>query len=276
MQSLNWDDLRLFAAVARCEALRDAAAETGLSPATLSRRLRALEDRIGEALFRHGADGYALTPAGRTLALRTARMEREATGIGRGSNARVRITAGTWTMIDLADHLGDFWRPGLGWTPDFVQCDRVLDIGRREVEIGICNTAPDRPWLAGRRVGHVEYAVYAAHPDVTGWIGPAEGSFVTRSQQWMLDRHGADVSARANSGTVAAAMAEAGLGRIVLPVFAAKRCPRLVPVGGPIPELRSEEWLVAHHEGRSVPAVRQALASLARYLRANPKGQAPS
>ncbi|WP_375262005.1 LysR family transcriptional regulator [Palleronia sp.] len=269
---MNWDDLRLFAAVSRCGALRDAAVETGLSPTTLSRRLRALEDRIGEALFLHGADGYALTPAGQTLARRTARMEREATGIGRPANARVRITAGTWTMIDLADHLTDFWRPGLGWTPDFVQCDRVLDIGRREVEIGICNAVPDCPWLAGRRVGFVDYAIYAAAPEVTGWIGPAEGSFVTRSQRWMLDRHGADVTARANSGPVAAAMAEAGLGRIVLPVFAAKRRAGLIRVGEPIPELRSEEWLVAHHEGRSVPAVRRALAGLARYLRTHPKG----
>ena len=71
------------------------------------------------------------------------------------------------------------------WVPHFVQVEASLDIGRREVEIGVANPAPKRPWPAGRRVGHMNFATYDASPDVTVWIGGTEGACLTRSQRWL-------------------------------------------------------------------------------------------
>ena len=61
---IAWNDLALFAAVARTGTLARAAEETGISVATLSRRMTALEARMGRRLFRHGTHGYAATADG--------------------------------------------------------------------------------------------------------------------------------------------------------------------------------------------------------------------
>ncbi|CAM4281048.1 LysR family transcriptional regulator [Palleronia rufa] len=263
----DWDSLRLFAAVAREGGIMRAAPVAGTSPAILSRRMRQLEADLGQVLFRRGAAAYALTADGRALAVRVRSMEEAAAAIGPGQVQRVRISAGSWTALDLATRMGTLWRPGAGWVPEFVTCDRMLDIARREVGIGIRNRAPDTPWLAGRRTGYVDHAVYATGPDVSGWIGQDDAAPPLPSALWITANHGDAISTRANSPILAAALAEAGLGRMVLPTFIGASRPGLVRIGDPIPELRNEGWLVCHHEGRHLPPVRRALAVLARYLR---------
>ena len=47
----SWDDLRLFLDVARLGGLSAATQTTGLSAATLGRRVTALEHQVGEPLF---------------------------------------------------------------------------------------------------------------------------------------------------------------------------------------------------------------------------------
>ncbi|MEM7615558.1 MAG: LysR family transcriptional regulator, partial [Pseudomonadota bacterium] len=46
----DWDAYALFAAVARSGGLTQAVAETGVSAATLSRRMKSLESRLGRRL----------------------------------------------------------------------------------------------------------------------------------------------------------------------------------------------------------------------------------
>ena len=48
----DWDDLRLFLAVAREGGLAAAAEKSGKSAPTLGRRMLALEQRIGQELFK--------------------------------------------------------------------------------------------------------------------------------------------------------------------------------------------------------------------------------
>ena len=63
----DWNDLRLFLAVAREGGLSPAARAAGSSPATLARRMLALERRLGRELFVRHERGYALTDGGRAL-----------------------------------------------------------------------------------------------------------------------------------------------------------------------------------------------------------------
>ncbi|RYH02934.1 MAG: LysR family transcriptional regulator, partial [Alphaproteobacteria bacterium] len=60
----SWDDLRLFLDVARLGGLSAATETTGLSAATLGRRVTALERQVGEPLFVRSQTGYRLTPSG--------------------------------------------------------------------------------------------------------------------------------------------------------------------------------------------------------------------
>lgn len=60
------DDMALFAAVARHGGLRKAAAELKTQPSTLSRRLTALEKRLGVRLVTRSSRRFVLTEAGTT------------------------------------------------------------------------------------------------------------------------------------------------------------------------------------------------------------------
>ena len=74
---MNWDDLRVFLAVARAESLTGAARTVKLDPATLSRRIARLEEALGAALFVKSPQGYALTELGLRMADHAARAEAE-------------------------------------------------------------------------------------------------------------------------------------------------------------------------------------------------------
>ncbi|MEM1064263.1 MAG: LysR family transcriptional regulator [Pseudomonadota bacterium] len=266
-----WTDLAYFASIARQGGLQRAADDLGVSAATLSRRMRALEVQLGRRLFAHGAEGYALTADGRALWDRTQRMEAVATEINLWREAAqgpvcVRISGGTWTARDLAENLPAYWKPGMNWLPEFVHCEEMMDIARREVDIGIRNARPTQAWLAGRRVGSVRFAVYARGQEVTGWIGPAHGAPRTPSMLWLKAHHGDQIVTKANCPQLAVALATAGIGRVVLPTFMGDKLPGITRVSDEIDELASGQWLISHQDGRNEPAVRAALDALAEYL----------
>lgn len=268
----DWTDLSLFSAVARAGGLVAATAETGVSAATLSRRMKSLERCIGRRLFLHGAAGYTMTAEGRALLEKVKRMEGPAAEIAQWQEAargpvRVRLSAGTWTAVHLTRNLRKFWSPDAAWVPEFLHCNLDMDIARREIDIGIRNRRPDQPWLAGRRTGTIEFAVYGADPDVTDWIGLTGDVENTPSSLWVRKHHGDRIVTTANDPQLALDLAEAGIGRMVLPTFVVPDAvPTLQRLSPPIEELTCEEWLVAHHEGRFETGVREALDALAGFL----------
>ena len=271
MQITDWTDFGLFAAVARNGSLAGAARETGLSQATLSRRMTALEQRTGRRLFAHGSSGYTPTAEGRALLERAKKMEAAARDIAHWSAAqsgppRVRISAGTWTTERLARNLMSYWSPDANWTPEFVNNNRDMDIERREIDIGVRNSRPAHPWLAGRRTGTVEHAAYAIDDGVTGWIGPSDDTATLPSEAWTLAHHGTEMTAVSNDPAIRMALARSGVGRVVLPTFAGDTIPDLMRVSGIIDALTAEEWLVCHHDTRSDPPIRAALDAIATAL----------
>lgn len=60
-------EMRYFVAVARHESVRGAAAELGVSPASLSKAVARLEDELQARLFERQGRGLSLSPAGRAL-----------------------------------------------------------------------------------------------------------------------------------------------------------------------------------------------------------------
>ena len=272
-QGPGWDDLAYFAAVVRAGGIMRAARDVGASPATLSRRMRAFEARLGRRLFRHGREGYAPTEDGLALARRTRAMEAAAVDIAHWRAAAagpvpVRISAGTWTALDLARNLRAYWTPDAPWVPEFVHCDLRMDLARREIDVGIRNARPDQPWLAGRRTRTVAFAAYGLSEGVAGWIGPTRDADVTPSGRWVLEHHRAAVVTTANTPRLAAEMARAGVGRVVLPTFVGDAMAPLRRLGEPIEALTSEEWLVSHQDARREPAIRAALDAVGGWLAA--------
>lgn len=262
-----WNDLALFAAVAQAGSLAGAAEGTGLSVTTLSRRMSALEEQLGRRLFEHGAAGYALTEDGAALLDRISPMTGVARDIADWQQAacrtpRVRLSAGGWTSLALAQKLDRWWSADAPFVPEFLHSDQTLDVARREIDIGIRNRRPDQPWLAGRRTRMIHYAAYGA-PRLTGWIGVTPAR--TPSARWLDSTHGDAILTRVNTPRLALDLALAGMGRVVLPTFIGDATP-LPRHGTLIADLSHEEWLVAHHETRNHPPIRAALDALASHL----------
>jgi len=74
---MNWDDLRIFLAVAREGSISGGARALGVQHSTVSRRIRALEQKQGVRLIDRKKSGYELTAAGEILKLAASRMEHE-------------------------------------------------------------------------------------------------------------------------------------------------------------------------------------------------------
>lgn len=260
-----WTSLPAFLAIAEHGGLTAAARATGQSAATLSRHMAALESHLGQRLVHRGARGYRLTPEGRDLLPLAREMQSRAARIAQLGAARpaprFRLSAGPWTALWLARALP----PAPDWQVEITPAIGLSDIARRDMDIGIRNARPTHPWLAGQRVGRVWYAAYGHPSGATGWITLTGAAARLPSAQWTARQPGTR-GPQTPDPIVAAALAAAGQGRIVLPSFAAELTPGLTQLGPTIDALTSEEWLVSHHDARTDPPLRAALKQIARQL----------
>jgi DNA-binding transcriptional LysR family regulator len=258
--TVAWDDLAAFLAIARHGGLSPAARAIGSSAPTLGRRMRAMERALGRELFVRGTHGYDLTEAGKRLRDDLASAEAaiaRATVPAQGDLLPVvRIAAGTWTMLALADRLIAI----AGDPPDLrirlLQGEGVLSIPRREAAIGFRNRRPTEAGLAGRKLRPVAFAPYAT-PDAPGrWIVIQAD---TPSARWVAARCSEDVAAEVDTPRLALDLALAGAGRALLPTFVGDARAPLARVGPNVDELGHDQWLVTHDDDRALPEVRRAL-----------------
>src|SRR5690606_34774965 len=73
--TMNWDDVRIFLAVARAGQILGAARRLELNHATVSRRIAALERALGTKLFRRLTTGSELTTEGERFLTIAERIE---------------------------------------------------------------------------------------------------------------------------------------------------------------------------------------------------------
>ena len=73
--SMNWDDLKLFLAVARTGSISGAAKQL------VSRRIRSFEEKLGTRLLERKTGRYELTQAGENVKEASSRIEREVLGV---------------------------------------------------------------------------------------------------------------------------------------------------------------------------------------------------
>lgn len=262
----SWDDLRVFLDVARLGGLSAATATTGLSAATLGRRVTALEREVGAALFVRSQTGYRLTEAGEALLARAEDVEAAMLSLrhwkeGNAGDRVVRLSAGPWTSAFVASHIGDIWQVGDRFGLELVTASQKIDIGRRNADLGIRSHRPTEQWLAGRLIGKVAHAMYSGRNLVNGveagfFVGVAGEGAQVQSARWLQAHHGDRIGMRGNDAMSVRELVAAGAGLSVFPCFVGDSDPRLVRVASPIRELETEQWLVSHHEERHAEAVR--------------------
>ena len=111
---LDWNDARIFLAVARHGSLRAAGRALGISQPTIGRRIAAFEavfggptlfDRLPEGLRLNEA-GAALLPVAEQLEDAALSLERHRAAASPVLSGTVRISVGEWAAAFLTGHIG--------------------------------------------------------------------------------------------------------------------------------------------------------------------------
>ena len=164
----NWDDMRVFLAVARAEGLSGAAPLLKMDPSTLGRRIARLERNLGAALFVKSPQGYALTDLGERMKLRAAQAEvhlAQARDEGQGDTS----TLTGQIRIGAPDGAANFLLPQVcaAIQKDNPQLEvqilalpRVVNLSRREADMAITVSPPAAGRLTVQKI--TDYQLHLA------------------------------------------------------------------------------------------------------------------
>ncbi|WP_245427016.1 LysR family transcriptional regulator [Mesorhizobium sp. YM1C-6-2] len=279
----NWDDLRVFLAVARAGSLSGAARTLGVNHSTVFRRIGAFEEVLTVRLFERQPGGYLLTPAGEELRDGALRVEEEIASLSRkvsGQDLRlsgsVRVTTIDMLAFGLLPrHLAGFRDAYPDIEVELIVGNATLNLSRREADIALRVGNAPAETLVGRRVGRLAFAVYgsasyrARRPEADlaqhDWIGydSEHEALVRRITRFLPE---AKPTLRTNSVASALFAAKAGLGLAPLPCGLADLEPDLTRIA-PLPdEFTLDLWLLTHEDLRQTGRIRAFLDFLAEEL----------
>lgn len=275
---MNWDDLRVFLAVARSGQLLAAARRLGLNHATVSRRLGALEEALAAKLVDRRTTGCVLTPAGEKFLETAERVEGEMLAARAEIGEEDIAVAGTvrlgapdgFGVAYLAPRLGELCMRHPDLTLQLVPVPRAVSLSRREADMAITVDRPEHGRLAARKLVDYELALFASRAYVEAAGTPRTSSELkdhalvgyvedlvysaTLAYADEIDRAFRPRFEIASSlGQTEAVRAGAGIG--ILHSFIAHSDPNLIQVL-PALTIRRTYWLVIHESVRELRRVR--------------------
>jgi molybdate transport repressor ModE-like protein len=261
---MNWDDLRVFLAIANAGSLTAAARRLGVNQSTVSRRLAAMEAHMGARLIERSVGGHALTAAGsalletaRNVEEQMARIDRRVVGRDARLRGRLRVTC-TDNFLNhyLAPHFARFVAENPEIDLDTVTQYQHLSLARREADVAIRTTLKPPDTLIAKKLFTFALGVYAApavvdampnepDPSEMSWIGWESEAY----NRLMITDHypNARVRHHVDSLVDMHSLARAGLGVAVLGCFSADTDPGLRRVyARPISETAMDLWVLSH------------------------------
>lgn len=278
MKNVTWDSYQLFLDVSRSGGLTGAAALTGLSPATVGRRMVELEERIGKALFQRSQTGYALTADGRTLFDRLQAMENAARDIEGWQKASlassvVRIAVGTWNAWLLTGNFSAICTDRDDFRIDLFIAEQRASLAHRENDIGIRAFEPQEKNLAAIRTGEVAYAPYrlrnAAVSVADRWLAVAEENAISAYLRWPHENRNNEIVVTVNRPTALLDLVLAGAGVAVLPCFVGDADARLAREGEELESLRHNQWIVMNNDDRHRRDIRAVADRMTRLIKSH-------
>ncbi len=275
---MNWDDARMFLAVARTGQILAASRRLGVNHATLSRRVSALEEALKTRLLIRRTNGCDLTAEGEVFLSAAERMETEMLA-AQASIGRIDTAVAGTVRVGAPDGFGvSFLAPRLGRLTarhpelkiQLVPVPRSFSLSQREADIAITLERPEQGRLvsskltdytlglyasrdylaengtpetvedlkAHRRVGYVEDLIFTASLNFTGEI----------MRSW-------DASFEISSATGQTEAVRSGAGIGILHDYIARQYDELVPLL-PANSIRRAYWTTWHESARDLVRVR--------------------
>jgi DNA-binding transcriptional LysR family regulator len=286
----NWDDIRIFLAVARQNGLAAAASSLGINHTTVARRLAGLEARLNTKLVTRTPSGAVLTPAGQQFLLHAERIEQEALAAEQNVytadgtvSGKIRLATreafGAWLVCPRISLLK---RRHPELKLDLISEARTISLLKRDADITVSLHYPSQSRVIVQKLTDYRLGLFASH-DYLREYGPVEtvDELKNRDVIWYVDdlidmdeqRYMQRIIAIARQGFRStnilaqyAAMAS-GMGIGIIPVYHASQDPNLVRIlPNDVEEMRTY-WLSVHPEAHDLPNVRAVIEFLGDVVR---------
>ena len=281
----DWDDLRIFLAVARARRMAPAARALGVDATTIGRRLTRLSDRLGAQLFESAGGEKLLTERGQALFRHAETVESaalaamgEVTGDSRSLSGQVRLSVAegfaTWV---LAPALPEFHRTHPDIQIDIVTASGFLNPSKREADMAVMLARPRTGKLVATKLHDYRLRLYAA-PAYLATHGPPanieslrQHSLISYVPEFIYAPEldylgeigtGLEPKLRSTSINIQHRLIAGGAGIGVLPAFIGDNDAALVPLLADQKEIRRTFWLVTHSDTRGLARIGAVVALL--------------
>lgn len=279
---LDWENIRIFSAVAEAGSVRAAAGNLKMSASAVSSRVRNLEDETGVVLLARNSSGVVLTAEGQAVLEIGRAMLRNARQLARisakrqpglGKTVKVGATEGTgafWLiprMVDLESDADDL-------TIDFLLKMDPPNVADLEVEVAVQLERPSDQDLLVTHLGWIHVVLFASE-HYLATHGPIDSVNDVAAHRYIefkapqiprvvLDKHLQQKDPRGvvrlkvntSSGQLMAAMYGAGV--TALPTYSNILTHGLVHVA-PDFKLSRDVWLVINPRSADLPQVRTVI-----------------
>jgi len=277
---MDWDNVRVFLAVARAGQFVAAARRLGLDHATASRRVASLEAALAGKLFDRSTTGVKLTSAGERFLLAAEQMESaflhaqaEVSDIDVELSGDVRIGAPDgFSTYYLAGTLREFAERHPAVRLQLAPLPQLTPLARRELDIVIGLDKPETGRFFARRLTDYSLGIYAsadylreraAPNDVTELghhrlIGYVEEYAFSTALDYVRELYdGQPTQFECASAVTQLEALRAGVGLGVVHDYIAHKFPDLLRV---LPERRASRayWIVTHEDSRALGRIRAA------------------
>lgn len=279
----DWDDLKVFLAVARGESLSGAGKALRLDPATVGRRISKLEDAMAARLFARSPQGYALTDEGQRLLTHAVRVEQAVTEAMEevkgqsGLTGQVRIGApdgaANYLLPQVVARICDD-NPGL--EVQIVALPRVFNLSKREADMAIAVSCPEAGRLTVQKVADYRLSLAASRDylashapirtlaDLSGhrMIGYIPDLIFDKELDYLAEVGVETAALASNSVSVQFNWVRAGAGLAIVHDFALPAAPGLVRVLPEALSLTRSFYLIRHADDRRVERLNRFAALL--------------
>lgn len=274
---VDWEDVRVFLALARHGSLSAAARALSVNHATIGRRIQALEATLGEKLAERRPDGYVLTPAGARVLEAASDMDSAVQALARHGQddtprGLARVNASPALSLGfLLSRLAALPARYPGLDVELSTDLRAVSLERHEADIAIRLDRPQDGGFIAKPLGSMAYGFYGTpqackrieQGAAPVFVGFDEINAYLPDAMW-LARHfpQSRVAFRANNQIAQAIAARAGVGVAMLPHYIGRQDPalrlcRLEPV---MPA--REIWILTRRQDRQNPTIRTVVDHL--------------
>lgn len=270
----DWDDWRVVWAAGTAGTFTGAAKALGIGQATVSRRIAALEERLGHELFARTPAGLVRTPAADAMWNHIEAMRaswQQATAVVQGHETEpegvVRVATAVGIAVDVMPEVARRLRQSHPKVQLEILADnRAVDLGRFEADIAIRNAPMDRGDVLVRKLLTVTAGAFgsAAYLDSLpanptqadlAWLQwSSEMSHIPQAM-WINEHNQGSVVFSTNNYLAMRAAAQHGLGLLLCSELEG-RLLKLLPVPVDIPKIPSGSgYLLVPRALRHVPRV---------------------